>query len=509
MVRFFLITLIVACISPGPRARSSALQETDQDSLIAMNNDRSGQSPLPEPKLKKLPASTYGDSEYVLTFARLLDSKDSLVRLQAVFALGQTHNRQALQYVTKALTDDKNTSVRAAATLAANGFGDADFDGLMKIALFDKDANVVSTAMRCIRRRGRANLAPDIIALLKTDDATVILGAIVTLTALDVPASYKTLADLLETNNKSIKLAAMQNALLKATVKCPISNDQLDRLVRQSPPLIRASALALAGKFAYRKFKKLIEKASTDSNPIIRCGAVKAWGFAGKGEKILPLLSKSQSDPCGYLEAIKAAGVLKFTGPEKEIVKALQSAKSDVSEAAEEALKSIASPAAAQSVGELLSSILTKYRITPRGNPERARQKKHAIACCKILASMRSDAAIEAQLASLKWMLHDDRLTAELCMSLKEIDPKRATPEITALLKRSIPIAKKLFLILASGREVNSLPAFNEDVVAVIVESLGDMKATSSIKVITELMNLNVGQMSCGYSGGIGARALG
>jgi len=261
-----------------------------------------------------------GDSRAVLALIKMLNDKDAYVRRRAVWALSELGDSSAVPALIKTLGDG-NFDVRENAADALGEIGKPAVPALAK-ALFNEDNNVRGNAAIALGKIGDPRVVPALIKALGNKDREVRDYAASALRKLGDPRAIPTLTKALDDRNSNIRENATD--ALGKTGKPAVP--ALVKALGNKDSIVRKNAADALGEIGDSQAVPALIKALTDELDFVRYSAVIALDKIGDPSAV-PALTKALDDEYGLVRE-NAAIVLKKLG-DSQVVSTLIKALDD------------------------------------------------------------------------------------------------------------------------------------------------------------------------------------
>jgi HEAT repeat protein len=453
------------------------------------------QDALPEPVLQiedgSFHAHTYGDADNVRWLADLLKDPDPLVRERAVMDLGQTDNRLAAGLIASALKD-ADLGVRCTALAAMAELAPNLARPLVLEALGDQERIMVLAALRLASSLRLADSRSAVEKLLSRSDLLIVSNALGTLTVLGLPAPAESLKGMLASPQATVRLRAAQNAMY-AQPAADLAEPLL-KIARADDPQIRACALAALGKSAYASVEPLLAEAARSKDAALRRGALWAWRYAGKTDRIRPFLD--DESPMVVLAAVEAVGDLKFAPCAARVTELLTTVKDDRAHlAARAALVRIGQDSVPPLVAEALKKIVPNILRIPgaASAPTTALDgelvNRNVRSLAWILGQYRSKVGLDVQMDLVRKLPVDNAVLPDLAGAMALAGDERARDPIRAALGVAAANAPSYLVFMRTGKGGHA--PFSEAVTAALVDAAGQLKDAQAVPVILRLAEMD------------------
>jgi len=465
--------------------------------------------PLSEPFLADdavdIPRRTYGDARNVKLLAGLLGDPSATAREKAVYALGRTHNVEAIPHIRSAMSDAA-VNVRCAAAAAASEYDPNRAADVVLLALRAESRRLVLTGLRCVRRMRLAAAAGPVKALLARENDLIRAAALVTLSELEVAAAPEQLKRLLESAAAVVRLRACENAILLkdlAAVKAPML-----RIAREDAGAIRAAALAAMGRRDYASIEPLLAGAAKSDDAMVRRGAVWAYHNAGKADRIRPSLF--DRSPMVLLAAIRAARDLRPADCAERLFELMRAVRDDTAHyAARDGLRNIAGARveklASKTLADLAGQLPRLYEATKpepgARSPEslariaklarrRASIERDMRACSWLLGELKSAAALDVRIALLRDLPIDSPVLIDVAISLGKLGDRRAIGPLLKALETCRD--NGLVCLQCIAARIPPTVPYNGAVAGGIAEGLARLGAQEALPVMIQILRTDV-----------------
>lgn len=477
---------------------------------------RAARPALTEPVLPvKITSLTFGDDTNVTLLARLLHDADPSVRENAARDLGETHNPAAIKHLENAISD-KSIAVRCAIVSACTEFPENSVTQKIVINAFgETDPILLRTVLRSVVRMNLKIASARVGELLSNTNPHIRLAAIETLNFFDKPAENGFLPKLLADSSAPVRLEATHNAMLHPK-SVEISQALIKLTEKTSPLAVQAGAIEALGKLARNSSAEIIAQAAKSKNPLLRRAAVRAYANAEKLGSVEPFLK----DPSTLvrLSAIQAAGDLKTTHTKTLYSLMLLAQDMQSHLAAREALLKTGAPdVAGQAVEEMKKNMekfleqlrqyqaLKSKKITSIMIRQKDNLSRNVVSCCFILGELKSKQGFDYMLSLRNMVEINSPILGAMTNALRKIGDSRAIAPLTKILDKCKTRGYQYLVAIAS---MSPPPPYSGKITSDIIETLGELKAYSTIDTIADIVATNYMNMRLAEPAGGAARAF-